>query len=124
MLTLFALGASPATLKAQYDHNASYQRPHQPLDQEVLKDLRDPANYGKYLGKERYFRDYVAFFSEEIDKKGYEEVINEYVFKGDEKADDMLVRMFAGGLTPFPFLSYLTLVMLIRLKALSIHLST
>ena len=53
----------------------------------------------KYLGNERYYRDYVSFFKGEIDKKGYEEVINEYVLKGDERADDMLARMFSSTFT-------------------------
>lgn len=49
-----------------------------------------------YLGKEKYYHDFLVFFQEEIGKSGWENVLNEYVFKGDERADDMLVRMFAG----------------------------
>ena len=67
-----------------------------PLDEDVVQDLSDPAKYTKYLGNERYYRDYLAFFQKEMEKKGYEEVINEYMFKGDERADDLLVRMYAG----------------------------
>lgn len=50
----------------------------------------------KYLGQERYFHDYLLFFQSEIEKKGYEEVINEYMFKGDDRANAILVRMYAG----------------------------
>lgn len=66
------------------------------MDEEVITELHEPAKFKKYLGNERYYRDYLLFFQQEIDKKGYEEVINEYMLKRDERADDMLVRMYAG----------------------------
>ena len=58
--------------------------------------MHDPAVFKKYLDNERYFRDYVVFFQREIEKKGVEGVVNEYVLKGDERADDMLGRTYAG----------------------------
>lgn len=66
------------------------------MDGNVITDLQDAAKFKKYLGQERYYRDYLTLFQQEIDKKGYEEVLNEYMLKGDERADDMLVRMYAG----------------------------
>ena len=96
LCTIFALGALPETLKEQYKRNASYQQPPVPLDEDVVQDLSDPAKYTKYLGNERYYRDYLVFFQKEMEKKGYEEVINEYMLKGDERADELLVRMYAG----------------------------
>lgn len=66
------------------------------MDSNVITDLQDATKFKKYLGQERYYRDYLLFFQQEIDKKGYEEVLNEYMLKGDERADDMLVRMYAG----------------------------
>lgn len=96
ILTIYALGASPTQIQKQYDNNKSYQRAPQPVDDGVLEDLRDPVKFRKYLANERYYHDYLLFFQGELDKKGYEEVINEYILKGDERADDMLVRMYAG----------------------------
>ena len=85
-------------MQQHYDHNKSYQRPPQPVDDSILETLHDPQNFNDYLGNERYYHDYLIFFQGEIDKKGYEEVINEYVLKGDERAEDMLVRLHAGKL--------------------------
>jgi hypothetical protein len=48
------------------------------------------ATYAKFL----------PFFQEEIDKKGWENVLEEYVFTGDERAEDMLVRLYSGFLHP------------------------
>ena len=96
LLTLFALNATPAEIKQGYDHNASYQRPPVSLEQSIVEDMHVPEKYKSYLGKEKYYHDFLAYFKEEIDKKGWQNVLNEYMFKGDEKADDMLVRMFSG----------------------------
>lgn len=96
ILTLYALGASPTQIQRQYDNNKSYQRAPPPVDDGVLEDLHDPVKFRRYLANERYYHDYLVYFQGEMDKKGYEDVLNEYVLKGDERADDMLVRMYAG----------------------------
>ena len=106
MLTLYALGASPDVIQKQYDDHKAAQRPSQPVDDAVLKDLHDYKKFHDYLGNERYYRDYLVFFEGEIDKKGYEAVINEYVLQGDERANDMFVRMHAGFLHPMIHLGF------------------
>lgn len=58
--------------------------------------MSDSENFKKYLGKEKYHQDFLVFFEKEMEKKGWENVVNEYVFAGDARADDMLVRMYAG----------------------------
>ncbi|KAL8631844.1 hypothetical protein Q9189_002424 [Teloschistes chrysophthalmus] len=95
ILTIFALGASPSAIQKHYANNKSYQRPHQPVDNDVLEQLQSSDAFMKYLGQERYFHDYLLFFQSEIEKKGYEEVINEYMFKGDDRANAILVRIAA-----------------------------
>ena len=61
-----------------------------------MQDLSDYKKYQQYLGNEKYYRDYLVFFQGEIDKKGYEKVINEYLLQGDDRAEDMLCRLYAG----------------------------
>ncbi|MCJ1417686.1 hypothetical protein MMC32_004030 [Xylographa parallela] len=106
LLTIYALGASPEIIQDQYDRNASYQRAPLPVDDKVVEDLHDSSKFSKYLQNERYYHDYLVFFQEEIDAKGYEEVINEYVLKSDERAHDMLVRMYSGFLHPIIHLGF------------------
>ena len=96
VLTLYAIAASPDIIQKQYNNNKSYQRPTPPLEARVIEDLHDHSKFHHYLGKEEYFHDFLVFFQQEIDKKGWPEVIIEYVLKRDELADDMLARMFAG----------------------------
>lgn len=59
--------------------------------------MTNPDYFKKYLGKERYYHDFLVFWQNEIEKKGWENVLNEFVFSGTEPADDLLTRLYAGG---------------------------
>ncbi|KAF1848138.1 uncharacterized protein K460DRAFT_276102 [Cucurbitaria berberidis CBS 394.84] len=106
LLTLFALNASPAELQKGYDDNVSYQRPPEPLKDSIVDDMHDPERFKTYLGKEKYYHDFLVFFQNEMDAKGWHNVVNEYLFAGDERADDMLVRLFGGFLHPIIHLGF------------------
>ena len=93
---MYALGATPEQIQKHYNNNKTAQRPQQPLHNHVTTELCDFKKYQQYLGKEKYYYDYLVYFQGEIEKKGYQEVINEYLLKGDARADDMLGRMFSG----------------------------
>lgn len=65
-----------------------------------------PEKYDSYLGKEKYYHDFLVYFQQEIEKKGWEDVLNEILFSGTDRADDMLVRMFSGFLHPIIHLGF------------------
>ena len=48
------------------------------------------------LNKYKYYPSYRTLFEKEILEKGYEYVFDEYIFKGDEKANIMFGRLYAG----------------------------
>lgn len=50
------------------------------------------------MGKEKYYEDFFLLFQKEIAAKGMHETINQYLFKGDEIAEEMLKRFFSGKL--------------------------
>lgn len=107
LLSLFALNATPAELKQGWDDNVSYQRPPVPLKPSIVEEMKsDPKRFRKYLGSEKYYHDFLVFFKEEMDAKGWQTVLNDYIFKGDDQADDMLVRMFGGILHPIIHLGF------------------
>ena len=58
--------------------------------------MSDPSHFQNYQGDEKYYHDYLEFFQQEMDAKGWQEILNEYLFAGDERADKLLARMFAG----------------------------
>ena len=100
LLTLFALGATPEEIQQGYDTNVSYQRPPEPLKDSIVDDMYNADRSKTYLGKERYYHDFLVFFQKEIEKKTWTGVLNEYLFAGDERADDLLARSYAGFLHP------------------------
>ncbi|RDW95095.1 hypothetical protein BP5796_00858 [Coleophoma crateriformis] len=106
LLSLYGLGAPASVLQRHFDTNASYQRPPVKVEEKIIQDMSDPDNFKKYLGKEEYYRDFLLFFEQEMEKKGWQNVLNEYVFAGDERADGMLVRMYAGFLHPLIHLGF------------------
>ena len=58
--------------------------------------MSNHAEFERFLGHEEYYRDFLLFFQKEMDRVGYEKVVNEYLLKGDERADDLLARLYAG----------------------------
>jgi hypothetical protein len=106
LLTLFALNASPAEIQKGYDDNVSYQRPPEPLKDSIVNDMHDPNRFKTYLGKEKYYHDFLVFFQKEIEVKTWQNVLNEYLFANDERANDMLSRLFAGFLHPIIHLGF------------------
>jgi hypothetical protein len=106
LLTLFALNASPAEIQKGYDDNVSYQRPPEPLKESIVEDMHQPDRFKTYLGKEKYYHDFLVFFRKEIEAKSWQNVLNEYLFANDERSNDMLARLYAGFLHPIIHLGF------------------
>ncbi|KAI0536716.1 HypA protein [Xylaria digitata] len=106
LLSLYALGASPDDIQKGYDDNANYQRSTYEVHADQIEELKDFDKAKKKLGKEEYYTDFLVFYQNEIDAKGWQAVLYEHVFKGDERSDDMLTRMFTGILHPIIQLMY------------------
>ena len=58
--------------------------------------LKDLIFFNECLGKPDFYADYLKFFQDEIAEHGVPYVLNEYLFKGDERANSILVRMHSG----------------------------
>jgi len=98
LLTLYSLGATPDELKQGFDHNKGYQRSLPAMHDQIVQDMADREKFQQYLGNQRYYHEYAEYFRNEIDQKGWEAVLNEHLFAGDEHADRLLTRMYAGRL--------------------------
>lgn len=105
LLTIWALKASPKELQRGYDTNKSYQRPAQKPDEKIVDELYDPTNFIRHCGGSNY-NDFLEFFQREIEKKGWQAVLNEHVFAGDKRADHMLALLFSGILHPLIHLGF------------------
>ncbi|KAK2763068.1 hypothetical protein FQN54_009701 [Arachnomyces sp. PD_36] len=106
VLTRYALGASPESIQNIFDQVSVYQRPVNPADEDVVRTMADREKFKGYLEDEKHYTNFLAFFQREIEKKGVADVLNEHLFAGDEHADDMLVRVFAGFLHPIIHLGF------------------
>jgi hypothetical protein len=62
--------------------------------------MSKPEHFAKYLGNEKYYHDFLLFFQQELEKKGWQDVLKEYLFAGNARADDFLGRLFAGRVYP------------------------
>ena len=107
-MSIFALGATPSQIQKAFDDNAGYQRPQFPVEKDIVSSMSDPAAFQKYLGNEKYFRDYEIFFQKEIERHdgNWGAVLNEHLFADTDKARDLLVRMFAGFYHPIIHLGF------------------
>lgn len=106
LLTLYSVGAPASVIEKHYKNNASYQRPPMPLEERVVQDMSNPDHFQKYLGNDKYYHDFLVFFQKEMEGKGLEHVLNEFLFAGNEKANDLLGRMFGGFFHPMIHLGF------------------
>ncbi|KZL87292.1 hypothetical protein CI238_10567 [Colletotrichum incanum] len=106
VLALYGTGAGPDAIHRAYNENANYQRPAKESHASIADELHDWEKTKKYLGKEKHYSDFLLFYQREIERLGWEAALNEYLFKGDERANDMFQRMFAGFLHPIIQLMY------------------
>jgi hypothetical protein len=68
--------------------------------------MHKPERFKTYLGNEKYYHDFLVFFRQEIEAKSWQAVLNEYLFANDERANDMLCRLYAGFLHPIIHLGF------------------
>ncbi|KAL6881583.1 hypothetical protein J3F83DRAFT_722814 [Trichoderma novae-zelandiae] len=107
LLSLYATGASSSVLEKAYAENHSYQISAKQFDPDVVEELKSGWSEGSpYLGKGDHYPDFLKFFQDEIEDKGWEKVLQEYVFKGDERSEAIYGRLFAGFLHPLIQLMY------------------
>ncbi|KAL2819630.1 hypothetical protein BDW59DRAFT_151302 [Aspergillus cavernicola] len=96
LLTLYALGATPDEIRAMYDLNIGYQALVQYHPASVVVELQDRAFFKQCIGDLSYYDSFVRFFQDEIAQRGIPDVVNEYLFQGDDISDDILGRMHSG----------------------------
>jgi hypothetical protein len=96
MLSIYALGATSDQIREHYKRAISVVPPAHPIDVNLSQSLIDREKWKIHIGDHLYYHSYLAFFEREIEAKGYINVMQEYLFAEDERAEDMLCRLFAG----------------------------
>ncbi|KOS18894.1 Oxidoreductase AflY [Escovopsis weberi] len=81
--------------------NSSYQVPAKAPDESIVKDLKSGWDRNcPYLGKGDHYPDFLQYFQDEIDDKGWRNVLMQYIFGEDERSEAMMQRLYAGLLHP------------------------
>ncbi|KAF9873814.1 hypothetical protein CkaCkLH20_08548 [Colletotrichum karsti] len=107
VLALYGTGANAKQIERAFDLRHDLQRPVEPRHDEIIRDmLRDESAASKYLGDEKYYPDFLAYFQHKIDAGGYEQVVRDTLLRRDAASDDMLLRLHAGVLHPLIQLMY------------------
>lgn len=96
VLSTFALGGSPSDIQRAFDDGADIQKPIPPRDPEVIRSLKDPFKFRAHMGNLDEYPNFLAFFTQEIDAKGWISVVQEYVFSKTETAEKMFSQLFEG----------------------------
>jgi len=105
-LTIYALGASPGELQKAYSSNDTYQRHAVPVESSIVSQLNDPEAFKACLGKEEHYSDFLFFFQSEMEKHGWQRVLNTRLFANTSMSNDLFGRLFAGLLHPLIHLGF------------------
>lgn len=108
LLTLYGTGATSDDLQTAYKGDSSYQLRAQKVRPEILEALRSDwqVNAWSYLGKGKHYAEFLKFFQEEIEAKGWQDVVKEHLFSGKPVSNDLFARLFAGLVHPLIQLMY------------------
>ncbi|TVY85157.1 Questin oxidase [Lachnellula suecica] len=106
LLTLYGVGAPASIIEQRYKENAPDMRPVMDKDDIPIENLYNLETFNKCLGIEKYYHSFLLFFQKEMEEKGWEKVLQEYVFAGDERADDLMGRLYDGFLHPLIHLGF------------------
>ncbi|KAG0147796.1 hypothetical protein CROQUDRAFT_670371 [Cronartium quercuum f. sp. fusiforme G11] len=90
LLALYSLGASPSVIKAAFENEAPDQRPTLKPVEEILNE----GNWTDHLGDDKYYPNYLSFFSSEVRRLGAFEAVKHYLFH--QVKGDMLDRSLSG----------------------------
>ncbi|QIW99251.1 hypothetical protein AMS68_004769 [Peltaster fructicola] len=100
VLSVLALGGTPEELQRAYDDGVAVQRSMPPLDEKVVQSLHDAEVFRSKIGSIPDYINFLYFFEQEIDKKGWQTVCNEYLFTKTPIANTLLARMYEGAYHP------------------------
>jgi hypothetical protein len=97
VLSLWALGASPKQIIRHAKRNISYTLlPPKFADEETVASLSDLENLRKTLGQEEYYQDLIIFFEREIERLGFDEVLDKYLLGDNGLARSVYPRLYHG----------------------------
>ncbi|MCJ1399419.1 hypothetical protein MMC11_002621 [Xylographa trunciseda] len=106
VLSVLAMGGGPKELKRAYDDGERLQRPLPPVDWQVVKELHDPEKFRARMLQLPQYSNFLYFFEQEIEAKGWKAVLTEYCFSRTPLAEAMLSQLYEGLYHPIIHLGF------------------
>ncbi|KIA75333.1 hypothetical protein HK57_00212 [Aspergillus ustus] len=106
ILSVLAMGGGPAQLTRAYTDGDSYQRPLPALDLSIAESFSDPDIFHTHMFDIHQYTNFLHFFTSQIDSKGWEAVVQEYVFARTPLAETMFSQLYEGLLHPIIHLGF------------------
>ncbi|KAF4951993.1 hypothetical protein FGADI_7109 [Fusarium gaditjirri] len=96
LLTIYGTGGNSKALQKAFDIDSSFQATAVKPHAEVIEELqRNWTNAQKYLGKVDYYPDFLGFFQGEVEKKGWQQVVLDYLLGDKESAQELFSRSWS-----------------------------
>ncbi|KAH8763322.1 hypothetical protein F5883DRAFT_677294 [Diaporthe sp. PMI_573] len=97
ILALYGTGAKASVVEWAFALRHELQRPVEPRHPDVISRLHQSWDHAAdYLGNDDHYPDFLAYFQDVINDRGYEQVVRDYLLKHTAASDDLLVRLHAG----------------------------
>lgn len=106
ILTVLAMGGGPNELNRAYDDAEGLQRPLPPVDSQAVKELSDPDKFKARMLHLPEYANFLCFFEQEINIKGWKAVVHEFCFSGTPLAKSMLSQLYEGLYHPIIHLGF------------------
>ncbi|KAH8698792.1 hypothetical protein BGW36DRAFT_340049 [Talaromyces proteolyticus] len=106
LLSVLALGGGPADIQRAYDDGVAIQRAIPPVDEATVEELGNPAVFRKHIGDVSQYTNFMMFFKKQIAAKGWQQVLQEYVFSGTPEAKTIFAQLYEGAFHPIIHLGF------------------
>lgn len=96
ILTLYAMGGKAEDLQKAFEDNDHQQVPIPPADPAIVGEMKDAEGFVKYMRDQAHYNNYLKFFEQEIEARGWKDVLYQYLFTVTPVAKSMFVQLFEG----------------------------
>ena len=96
LLTSLATGANPTQLRLAFENNKPIMRARPEIDWETVRGFSDEDKFYEKMSQVPQYTNYLMFFTQQIEQKGYRAVVNEYCFSRTRSADALFARLYEG----------------------------
>ena len=103
LLTIYGTGGNSEALQNAFDIDSTFQaatvKPHAGVFEELQSNW---TNAHKYFGKVKYYPDFLRFFQSEVEKKGWQQVVVDYLLGDTESAQELFNRSWSSTIKSTP----------------------